>query len=345
MTAQQGAVRTPPRGLVKLFWRLHRAAYRLTGGRFGLQQPASGQRFGMMRLASVGRRSGKPRVAIVGYFEDGPNLVTMAMNGWGMSEPAWWLNLQANPDTVVGLRDGPRAVRARAATAAERDRLWPRFREFPGWGDDVDALAARRPMDTTVVVFEPRDVNGDRSSESPGAAVQGRDESADEVSGDPVAAASPVRPVGSGGRRLRLRHLWILPGLAIAVFASGQAEALGVGIVPLLVFSIAPDVPRLLGLGQPHAPGQMPRRALPGFNVMHHPLPPLAMLGLGVAGVLPAALTVGAIAWLGHLVIGLGVGDRRRRPDGFIAPLWPIGAGGRSAAPERPSTQSAEGAA
>jgi len=25
---------------------------------------------------------------MVGYFEDGPNLVTMAMNGWGDAEPA-----------------------------------------------------------------------------------------------------------------------------------------------------------------------------------------------------------------------------------------------------------------
>jgi deazaflavin-dependent oxidoreductase (nitroreductase family) len=110
----------------------------------------------MLRLATVGRRSGKPRVAIVGYYEDGPNLVTLAMNGWGGSEPAWWLNLQAQPDTTVGLADGPRAVRARAATGAERERLWARFADFPGWGDDIDALATRRPAKTAVVVLEPR---------------------------------------------------------------------------------------------------------------------------------------------------------------------------------------------
>lgn len=91
MTAREQAVRTPPRGLIRTFWLLHRAALRLTGGRFGLQRPASGQRFGMMRLATVGRRSGKTRVAIIGYYEDGPNLVTLAMNGWGKTAPAWWL--------------------------------------------------------------------------------------------------------------------------------------------------------------------------------------------------------------------------------------------------------------
>jgi deazaflavin-dependent oxidoreductase (nitroreductase family) len=156
MTAQQPALRTPPRILVRTFWTLHRAAYRLTGGRFGLKQPEAGARFGMMRLSTVGRRSGKARVAIIGYFEDGPNLVTLAMNGWGDGEPAWWLNLQAAPDTTVDLADGPRAVRARAAAGEERERLWKRFSDYPGWGDDIDGLARRRSGETAVVVLEPR---------------------------------------------------------------------------------------------------------------------------------------------------------------------------------------------
>jgi deazaflavin-dependent oxidoreductase (nitroreductase family) len=157
MTAvRQQAPRTPPRFVIRIAWMLHRTAYRLTGGRFGLSRPETGSKFGMLRLATVGRRSGQPRIAIVGYFEDGPNLVTLAMNGWGRSEPAWWLNLQAQPDTTVGLADGSRAVRARAATGAERDRLWARFADFPGWGDDIDALATRRSTETAVVVLEPR---------------------------------------------------------------------------------------------------------------------------------------------------------------------------------------------
>jgi deazaflavin-dependent oxidoreductase (nitroreductase family) len=135
---------------------LHRAAYRLTAGRFGLARPDAGRRFGMLRLTTVGRRSGQPRVAIVGYYEDGPNLITLAMNGWGEKEPAWWLNLQARPHSTVELPEGRRVVRARAATGEERDRLWARFQEFPGWGDDLDGLAARRPRDTAVVVLEPR---------------------------------------------------------------------------------------------------------------------------------------------------------------------------------------------
>jgi hypothetical protein len=45
---------------------------------------------------------------IIGCYEDGANLVWMAMNGWGAPEPAWWLNLQADPHAVVDLAGGTR---------------------------------------------------------------------------------------------------------------------------------------------------------------------------------------------------------------------------------------------
>ncbi|MEO8462104.1 MAG: nitroreductase family deazaflavin-dependent oxidoreductase [Chloroflexota bacterium] len=148
--------RTPPRFAVRIFWSLHRAVYRLSGGRLGLSRPKAGARFGMMRLTTLGRRSGQSRVAIIGYYEDGSNLVTLAMNGWGTTEPAWWLNLQANPDTTVDLADGSRPVRARVATGEERTRLWAGFADYPGWGKDLDGLADGRSTATAVVVLEPR---------------------------------------------------------------------------------------------------------------------------------------------------------------------------------------------
>ena len=145
------------RPVLRTFWMLHRTIYRLTGGRLGLQQPEQGAKFGMLRLHTVGRKSGESRVAMIGYFEDGPNLVTLAMNGWGKTEPAWWLNLQANPTATVELADGKREVRARAATGTERERLWAAFDDYPGWGADIDALAAHRPGETAIVIFEPKE--------------------------------------------------------------------------------------------------------------------------------------------------------------------------------------------
>lgn len=107
-----------------------------------------------MRLLTVGRRTGQQRVAILGYFEDGPNLVTMAMNGWGAAEPAWWLNLQAHPDATVEVKGGSLLpVRGHMAVGEERERLWGLWRTY---NHDLDGYATRRPAETAVVVLEPR---------------------------------------------------------------------------------------------------------------------------------------------------------------------------------------------
>jgi deazaflavin-dependent oxidoreductase (nitroreductase family) len=144
--------RLPPRWFIRLAWKVHRALFDLTGGRRGLWPPRA-RRMGTMRVTTTGRRSGRERPVILGYLEDGPNLVTMAMNGWGEGEPAWWLNLQADPHARVQLAGGARDVVARAATGPERDRLWGRWRELD---KDLDGYARRRSTQTAVVVLEPR---------------------------------------------------------------------------------------------------------------------------------------------------------------------------------------------
>jgi len=108
-----------------------------------------------MRLTTVGRRSGQERSVIVGYVEDGPNLVVLAMNGWDDGDPAWWLNLEAHPDATVRLSGGqPRPVRAHAAEGDERDRLWGLWAEVE---PQLDGYAKRRSNETPVVVLEPHD--------------------------------------------------------------------------------------------------------------------------------------------------------------------------------------------
>jgi len=147
-------VKLPPAWFKHAFWRVHRALNRVSGGRF-LWTEQSKRGWGAMRLTTVGRTSGRDRTVIVGYLEDGPDLVTMAMNGWDEGDPSWWRNLEAQPDAVVQLsHQRPRPVHARRAVGEERDRLWKR------WSDvdvDLDQYAATRPNDTPIVVFEPRD--------------------------------------------------------------------------------------------------------------------------------------------------------------------------------------------
>ena len=143
--------RLPPRWFVRAAWYIHRGLFRLTRGRVGLWRPKR-DRWGTLRLTTTGRRSGQPRGVMLGYFQDGPNYVTLAMNGWADPEPAWWLNLQANPTAEAELATGHCTVTGRAAEGEERARLWARWREIDA---NLDAFAALRSRETAVVVLEP----------------------------------------------------------------------------------------------------------------------------------------------------------------------------------------------
>ncbi len=146
--------RRPPPWFVHTAWRAHRALHRISGGRL-LWTTSNKRGWGALHLTTIGRKSGQERSVIVGYLEDGPNLVALAMNGWDEGHPAWWLNLEAHPDAIVRLaRDHPRPVRARRSAGEERDRLWQRWVEVD---PRLAAYAAGRSTETPVVVLEPGD--------------------------------------------------------------------------------------------------------------------------------------------------------------------------------------------
>ena len=160
----EGKARLPPRWFIKSFWLVHRRIVRASRGRTGLWAPRPGK-WGALRLTTVGRRTARRRAVLVGYVDDGGDLITMAMNGWGAAEPAWWLNLQADPQAVVGLAGGARReVLGRPAVGGERERLWQRWRELD---KNLDGYAARRPRETAVVVLEPRTAAEVKGRESP----------------------------------------------------------------------------------------------------------------------------------------------------------------------------------
>lgn len=106
------------------------------------------------------------------------------------------------------------------------------------------------------------------------------------------------------GRRLRWHHLWLVPGLAIAVFANQMGSANGVGILALIAFGVAPDLPRLVG-----------SRGRPAHDLLHHPASALATVALAligtvvVSGVAPIVGLVASLVWLSHVVMGRAIGD------------------------------------
>ena len=146
--------RVPLRWLVHGAWRVHRALYKLSGGRF-LWTTSNKRGWGALRLTTVGRKSGQERSVIVGYLEDGPNLVLLAMNGWDEGHPAWWLNLPAQPDAMVRLTDqDPQPVHARSVAGQQRDRLWRRWAAVE---PKLDGFAGTRSTETPVILLEPRE--------------------------------------------------------------------------------------------------------------------------------------------------------------------------------------------
>jgi len=101
----------------------HRILLKVSGGRLGwtaMDMP-------VLELTTTGRKSGQPRsVMLTSPLQEGEALIVVASRGGHDHPPAWFLNLRDNPDVEVSLQGKPtQQMRARVATPAERERLWP----------------------------------------------------------------------------------------------------------------------------------------------------------------------------------------------------------------------------
>ena len=125
-----GAIRNsrPLRLAMKYFARAHIWVYRRTNGRIGaklLWFPAA-------LITTTGRKSGRPRTTPTLYLDDGDRVILPASFGGRDSDPAWYLNLESNPEVHVQIRSRHLDLRARDATEDERKRYWPRLiRMYP----------------------------------------------------------------------------------------------------------------------------------------------------------------------------------------------------------------------
>ena len=109
---------------------VHRVLYRSSNGVIGGRMANSP----VLLLTTTGRRSGKQRTVPLLYLMDGPNVVLVASNGGAVSHPTWWLNLKATPDAWIQIKSIRRRVKAEQASAAEKQRLWPRLTAmYPGY--------------------------------------------------------------------------------------------------------------------------------------------------------------------------------------------------------------------
>jgi F420H(2)-dependent quinone reductase len=142
---------TPPRPVLQIAWAVHRALFRLTGGRIGTQRARGGR--GTLFLVSRGRRTAAIRHNAMFYLEDGPRFIVVASNAGETVDPSWWLNLQANPEAEVEIERRRVPVRAREATADESAWLWPRL---DAGNAEYAAYRAKTTRPIPVVILEPR---------------------------------------------------------------------------------------------------------------------------------------------------------------------------------------------
>jgi deazaflavin-dependent oxidoreductase (nitroreductase family) len=133
--------------------RLHVALYRRSDGRIGDHLPG----WPDAKVALVdhrGARSGTRRTSPLMYHEDGNTIAVVASKAGQPTNPAWFHNLMAYPETTVQISGEVRQVRARIATEVESERLWPEFLAFyPGYASFRERA---RPRVIPIVLLEPR---------------------------------------------------------------------------------------------------------------------------------------------------------------------------------------------
>ena len=124
-----------------------------------------------------------------------------------------------------------------------------------------------------------------------------------------------TRPALSRWRATR-RVGWLVAGLGLISFAIFEVVKHDLGPAPILMFALMPDLTFIAGAGQPHAPRQLPSRAVPFYNLAHQPLGPLVLIA--VASIVPLSLFwfVAGLTWLAHIAIDRALGYGQRTPEG-----------------------------
>ena len=131
-----------------LFGDAHVEAYRRTDGAEGYEWKDGSH---IILLTTIGHRSGEERTVPLIFGKDGDDYLIVASKGGADEPPAWYVNLEANPEVTVQDRADVFKAIARTATPEEQARLWPIMtKEWPPY-DEYQTKTTRR---IPVVVLE-----------------------------------------------------------------------------------------------------------------------------------------------------------------------------------------------
>lgn len=108
---------------LRVFTFFHILLYRLTRGKLG------GRMNGLpvLLLHTVGRKTGKHRVAPLGYFEHEGGIIVIGSNAGMNSHPGWYYNLTAHPQVSIQVKGEKHTVTTDVIGQEQHNLLWERL--------------------------------------------------------------------------------------------------------------------------------------------------------------------------------------------------------------------------
>jgi len=124
--------------------------FRANGGKVGGQFEGAP----LVLVHHKGARTGTERVNPLMYQDLGDGKIAIfASKGGAPTNPDWYHNLRANPETTIEIGTEERPVRARVAGEDERDRIWTKQKQtYPQFAGYEETAQGRT---IPVVILEP----------------------------------------------------------------------------------------------------------------------------------------------------------------------------------------------
>ena len=108
----------------------------------------------MLLLHHTGAKSGTERISPLVYQDLGGDLAIFASKAGATTNPDWYHNLLANPDTTIEVGTENNPVTARVASADERQPIWNKQKiDRPQFAEYEESAGERQ---IPVIVLEPR---------------------------------------------------------------------------------------------------------------------------------------------------------------------------------------------
>ena len=115
-----------------LFGQEHVDRYQATDGEEGHDWQGTQ----VLLLTTTGRKSGQPKTTPLIYGRSGDDYLIVASKGGADTPPAWYLNLQENPEAEIQVKADRFKVNVRDANSDEKPAMWKTMTsEWPAYDE------------------------------------------------------------------------------------------------------------------------------------------------------------------------------------------------------------------